>query len=383
MNCNLIAESKVKKSVPADLPDGIPVLRSFYLYLTNGCNLACRHCWITPTFGNGEPSPGDCLDFDALCAAVETARPMGLSHVKLTGGEPMLHPQFREIALALQKSGLSTDMETNGTLIDADAARFLRVSAQIGFISVSIDSVDPAAHDAFRGIRGAHDRAIAGVRNLIDVGYRPQIIMSPHRGNVGEVDALVEFAVGLGAGSVKFNPVTKIGRGRLMHEHGEALDYDETMRLIHYVNGDLQRKTPIRLHIGAPIALLSVQDLLAERWRGVCNVENILGILGTGHIAMCGIGREIPALTYGILGRDDLRQIWIDHPMLRSLREKLRGPWLGVCSNCIHADLCRTGCLAINYANSGSLIAPSELCKEADTRGEFPKTRQRSSLSSA
>ena len=47
-----------------DLPEGTPLLRSIYLYATTGCNLCCRHCWITPTFVNGEPSAGDCIDLD-------------------------------------------------------------------------------------------------------------------------------------------------------------------------------------------------------------------------------------------------------------------------------------------------------------------------------
>ena len=57
-----------------DLPEGVPPLFTFYLYLTNGCNLACRHCWITPTFVNGEPSPGDCLDLAAAYKLMKNER---------------------------------------------------------------------------------------------------------------------------------------------------------------------------------------------------------------------------------------------------------------------------------------------------------------------
>ena len=269
------------------------------------------------------------------------------------------------------------DLETNGTLIDAHAARFLREEAGVGFVSVSIDSVDPSRHDAFRGVRGAYDRVVAAVRHLVTAGYRPQVIMSPHRGNVAEVDSVVALAVGLGAGSVKFNPITKVGRGRALHERGEGLDYNETRSLIRHVFGPLQARTPIPLHLGAPMALLNVRDLLSERWKGVCSVESTLGLLGTGQMAMCGIGREIPDLVYGQLGKDDLRDVWISSPALIALRRALVGPWPGVCGDCVHADFCRTGCLAINHATCGSLVAPNELCREANERGEFPSTRRR------
>ncbi len=370
--------ARVEAPIKPDLPKGVPPLRSFYLYLTTGCNLCCRHCWITPTFVNGQPQPGDCVDLEQLRDAIETAKPMGLRHVKLTGGEPMLHPQFREVAMLIREANLGMDMETNGTLIDADAARFLYEKAKIGFISVSLDSVNPASHDAFRGVKGAFDRAVNGIRQLVAVGYRPQVIMSPHHGNINEVDDMVKFATGLGAGSVKFNPVTNAGRGHKLHEQGEALNARETRELIRYVNGELQQRSKIRLFIGAPMALLSVRDLLGEKWRGVCNVESILGLLGTGHMAMCGVGREVPELTYGKLGEDNLREVWINHPGLKKLRTKLRGPWPGICDDCVHAGRCRTGCLAMNYLRSGNLIAPSILCLDADEHGEFPQTRRRS-----
>ena len=80
-----------------DLPEGVPPLRAFYLYMSNSCNLKCRHCWITPRFVDGKPDPGDVIDVDALREAVAEAKPLGLSNAKLTGGEPLLHPRFIEI----------------------------------------------------------------------------------------------------------------------------------------------------------------------------------------------------------------------------------------------------------------------------------------------
>ncbi len=364
-----------------DLPAGVPRLHSFYLYLVTGCNLCCRHCWITPTFVNGEPDPGDCLDVELLKTAVRQGKTMGLRASKLTGGEPMMHPQFKEIARFLSSEGLRLDMETNATYIDADMASFLKNETSIQHISTSLDSVDPAQHDAFRGRKGAFDDTVRGIGHLADAGIHPQVIMSPHRGNIDQVDAMVELATNMRAGSVKFNPVTNAGRGRKMHESGESLDYDEYRRLIAYVNGDLRRKSRIGLFIGAPMALLSVNDLLHDRWRGTCNVRYIMGLLGTGHMALCGVGRSVPELCYGELGKDDLRETWISHPLLNRIRDGLDGDFPGICGDCIHAYRCRTGCLAMNFMDGGELFAPSHLCEEAERRDEFPVTRRRKTIS--
>lgn len=359
------------------LPEGVPALTTFYLYLTDGCNLRCRHCWITPTFVNGEPSPGTYLPLELLKQAVAEARPLGLRAAKLTGGEPTLHPQFVEIADYLSAEGLSLTMETNGTRIDEALARHLKQQTNLSFVSVSLDGATAASHDSFRGVMGSFDAAERGIRALIAAGYKPQLIMSPHRGNIGEVEAVVQLAVELGAGSVKFNPVTASGRGIGMHERGEALEFEEIMDLAHFVRGELQDRTPIKLLISTPLALYTVKELLREGQPGMCHVRHILGILGSGEMALCGIGRNVPELCFGRLGETSVAEAWMHHPVLRELRQELDGDYPGVCGDCIHAKRCLTYCVAQNYLDSGRLVAPAALCKEATDRGLLPRSRMK------
>ena len=362
-----------------DLPEGVSVLNSFYLYLVAGCNLACRHCWITPTFVNGEPSPGEWLSLELLRLAVDEAKPLGLSNVKLTGGEPTLHPYFREVVDYLTSEGLGLTMETNGTLIDAALARHLKERTTMNFVSVSLDGARAETHHRFRGVPGAFEAALRGLGHLVEAGYKNvQVIMSPHRGNIGEVEDLVRLAVERGAGSVKFNPVSRSGRGIAMHERGEALNYDEVLALVRRVNGELQDRTPIRLHIMLPPAMMTVKELFRSNdGGGACHVRHILGILGTGEMALCGIGRSVPELCFGRLGQDSLREVWVSHPMLQQLRRDLDSQYPGVCGDCIHAPRCLTHCVAQNYVDSGHLVWPSDMCAEAVRRGTFPSSRLR------
>ena len=67
-------------------------LNQIYFYLTKGCNLRCRHCWIAPKYqGDGQSHPA--LDVDLFKSIVAQAKPLGLGGVKLTGGEPLIHPR--------------------------------------------------------------------------------------------------------------------------------------------------------------------------------------------------------------------------------------------------------------------------------------------------
>jgi SynChlorMet cassette radical SAM/SPASM protein ScmF len=360
---------------PPELPEGVPALTSFYLYLTDSCNLRCRHCWIAPKYTDGEPAPGEYLELELLKKAVTEAKPLGLSGAKLTGGEPVLHPQFVEIADYLTNEGLSLTMETNGTLIDAALARHLKEETSLRHVSVSIDGPSAEVHDPFRGVEGSFDDAVRGFRHLVEAGYRPQLIMCPHRGNVEYVDDVVEMAVELGAGSVKFNPVTRSGRGVAMHERDETLGFDEVMELAHYVRGPLQERTPIKLILSTPLAFYTVGELMNGGPGGMCHVRHILGILGSGEMALCGIGTTIPELCFGNLREANLAEVWESHPTLVKLREDLDSRYPSVCGRCVHAGRCLTYCVAQNYQETGQMVAATRLCATAYERGTFPAGR--------
>ncbi len=373
----IAAKELVTEAEGFALPEGIPALFTFYLYITNDCNLACRHCWITPGFVNGKPSTGDCLDLDLLKLAVKEGKELGLSNAKLTGGEPVLHPRFIEIVDYLSAEKIRLTMETNGTMITADLANHLKNNTTMWFVSVSLDSPDARKHDRFRGVEGAFAKSIKGIDHLVKAGFQPQIIMSPYHDNLNEVEALTQFAVKIGAGSVKFNPVAPTGRGKIMQKQGEILGYDEIIELVRFVRGELQERTSIPLYISIPPALASITEILREgRAGGECRILNILGILGDGGMALCGIGRNVPELCFGKLGRDDLKNVWFSHPTLVRIRRELNGKFPGICGNCVHAKRCLTHCAALNYERTGKLLSPNYLCEEAEFRNEFPASRK-------
>ncbi|HWQ66109.1 MAG TPA: radical SAM protein [Methanospirillum sp.] len=364
-----------------DLPEGVPPLRTFYVYLSSSCNLRCKHCWIAPDFSGDTPVPGSTVDLSALHKAVVEAKTLGLCGTKLTGGEPMLHPQFLEVVDMLSNEGLSLVMETNGTLLTPDIATHLKNNTRMDFISVSIDSPVPAEHDAFRGVKGAFMRTLAGLDALVDAGYTNcQVIMSVHPGNMSRMEDLIKLVVEHKGASVKFNPIMKTGRGISMHEKGEVFDLEGHLALGKYVNEELRPRSPIPLHLSLPMALTPYKELWRTRGKGCnCGVLGILGILGTGEIALCGIGETIPELIYGWLGKDSIRDIWLSNPVIQKLRQDLADVknYPGVCGTCVHARTCRTECVANNYSFSGKLVSPQMLCSEAHRLGAFPKSRVR------
>jgi SynChlorMet cassette radical SAM/SPASM protein ScmF len=364
--------------MPVDLsrlPEGCPPLTSYYVYLTAGCNLACRHCWLSPTFQpNG--GTGGHLDYDLFALAIEEGLPLGLGQVKLTGGEPLLHPDFTRMVDLLREKELGLTIETNGTLLTQPLANYLKDKSTLSFISVSLDGATPESHDAFRGVKGSFEQACQGIRHLVEVGYRPQVIMSLHPGNVGEIEALVQLAERLRAGSVKFNLVQPSGRGELMVRRDQAIDIQHMVELGKRLERDLQKRASIRLFYSWPMAFFSLKRLMVPEGYS-CNIFNTLGVLPAGDMAMCGIGIPVPELRYGLLGQDRVAEVWASNPILIDLRKSLPANLSGICGECILRDECLGTCVAQNYHLAGQLTAPYWFCQAAESAGLFPVGRRR------
>ena len=371
----MAAQASDRAARKLNLPEGVPPLSSYYVYLTGGCNLACKHCWLSPTF-QPHGGTGGHLDYELFALALEEGKPLGLNHIKLTGGEPLLHPDFTRMVNLLKEKGMSLTIETNGTLLTESLARYLKDKSSLTFISVSLDGAEPATHDAFRGVKGSFEKACQGIRYLVEVGYRPQVIMSIHPDNVSEMEALVRLAEGLGAGSVKFNLVQPVGRGELMTERGQVLDIQRLIEIGRWVDGDLQKRASIRLCYSWPMAFYNLKRLLTFNGYS-CSIFNILGILHTGHLAMCGIGVQVPELCYGLLGRDRVADVWASSPILIDLRESLPADLEGICGECIFRNRCLGTCVAGNYHLARRLTGPYWFCQMAEKAGLFPPSRRR------
>jgi SynChlorMet cassette radical SAM/SPASM protein ScmF len=350
-------------------------LNQIYFYLTEGCNLRCRHCWIAPKYeskNNSYPA----LDLDLFRSIIELAKPMGLSGVKLTGGEPLLHAQIREILDYIRTEDLSLTVETNGVLCTPELASKM-AECKNTFVSVSLDGADAETHEWVRGVDGCFEAALAGIRNLVGVGFRPQVIMAIMRRNKDQMEEMVRLAESMGAGSVKFNVVQPTARGEKLHESGEALNIEELVELGRWVEDTLSTKTNMSIYHSHPMAFRPFGKMFGENGDGcsVCGVLGILGVLADGSYALCGIGETVPDLVFGHAATDPLEEIWSKTPILLELREGLPHLIEGICGDCLMKGLCLGSCIAQNYYRSKSIWAPYWYCEEARKLGLFPDTR--------
>ncbi len=301
---------------------------------------------------------------------------MGLVGVKLTGGEPLLHPQILDILEHIRSEGLEVGIETNGVLCTPQIAKAIAACKKVQ-VSVSLDGADADTHEWVRGVDGCFEDAQNGIRNLVNAGIRPQIIMSVMRRNRDQIEALVELAKSLKANSVKLNIVTPTERGKVMHMSGESLGIEELIEIGKWIENTLSKKAGIPIYYSQPMAFRPLGNMFGDRGNcGLCAILNIIGVLSDGTYAMCGIGENLPELTCGKATTHRLKDVWENTAFLCELRDGLPEKLEGICSECAMKKMCFGNCVALNYYRHHNLWAPYWFCEEAHAKGLFPVSRQ-------
>lgn len=350
-------------------------LGSIYFYLTEGCNLRCRHCWIHPGYET-EGQSYRTLDLDLFKYILEQAKPLGLRDIKLTGGEPLIHPQIREILDVIRTEDIRLIVETNGIQCSPEIAQEMR-ACKNAFISVSLDGADAETHEWMRGVKGCFETTLEGISNLVNARIAPQIIMSIVRRNKDQLVPIVRLAETLGAGSVKFNIVQPTARGEKMHSAGETLSIEELVEMGKWVERVLSASTDLRIVFSHPIAFRPLGKMFGGNGDGcgLCGIKRIIGVLADGSYALCGIGESVSELVFGHAANDRLEDVWHGNRVLREIREGLPHRLEGLCSECLMNGICLGNCIAQNYYRAKSLWAPYWYCEQAHSRDLFPTER--------
>ncbi len=145
-----------------------------YFSLTRACNFQCIYCFNA----SGAPMPGE-LRGEEWLDLVSQSADMGVVKCTLTGGEPLLHPDFHAILRRLGEKDMAAYICTNGSLLDEDAAsRIAEHGAAV--VQVSLDTADPIVN---RLLTRADmlDRVLSGITALRarDVPVHVKCVLTP------------------------------------------------------------------------------------------------------------------------------------------------------------------------------------------------------------
>jgi len=348
---------------------------------TRRCNLACAHCYSESGPGaeatelsteQGKKLLGDLAEFEVPV-------------VLFSGGEPLVREDLGDLASHAVGLGMRAAVSTNGTLITAGKAAVL-LDAGIAYVGISLDGIG-VTNDRFRGVGGAFERAMDGVRSCIDAGLKVGLRFTIHKGNVADVPLVFDLIERERIPRACFYHLVYAGRGS--HLIDEDLTHDQARSTI-----DLIIDRAAALHSGGhPAEILTVDNHCDGPWiymrllrespkraasvlellranRGNASGERIGCVSWDGTVHPDQFWRHY---SLGNALERPFGEIWSDcsEPLLQQLRRR-REYVKGRCASCRYLDICGGNFRVRAEAATGDLWAPDPACYLTDDEIRSP-----------
>jgi 12,18-didecarboxysiroheme deacetylase len=343
--------------------------------VTRRCNLRCVHCYA---------QADDQVREDELTTAegktlLDDLAAFGAPVILFSGGEPLVRPDLVELADYAVRLGMRAVISTNGTLITPAIAGALR-EIGLSYVGISLDGTREV-NDRFRGVRGAFDRAMAGIANCQRAGIKVGLRFTINRMNAGEVAAIFDLLEAHGIPRVCFYHLVYAGRGsELVHED---LTHEDTRRVVDLIidrtrsvhaRGEAKEVLTVDNHADGPYVYLR---LLREGSPRAAEVLELLK-MNEGNNSGRGIGcvswdGAVHAdqfwrhYSFGNVRERPFSTIWTDltNPLMAKLKDKKRYV-TGRCARCRWLDICGGNFRVRAEATTGDLWAPDPACYLTD-----------------
>lgn len=322
-----------------------PYLSNFQIELTSRCNERCVHCYIPHELKNTD------IKEDLFYSVLRQLKEMGTLGLTLSGGEPMVHPKFKEFLRAAKETDFYVHVLTNLTMLDAETVKIMREGNACG-VQVSLYSMVPQHHDAITTVSGSFEKTRDGILKLIENNIPVQINCPVMKGNKNDVaDVIrwghqhkikvnVDYAI-----MAEYNHQTSNLANRLRPE-----ECRDVIRSIIELDEDYQDS-------------ISESDInAAEQARAIDYNEPFCGV-GINTACMVANGNVYPCPGWqgyicGNLYETSLKDIWMNSDAIKYLRNLKKGD-MKKCSNCQNKAFC-SPCLG-RFANESPTGNPLEV----------------------
>lgn len=345
--------------------------------ITRTCNLNCAHCRASA----GRRTYEDELSTEESKRFIDGILEVGHPILIISGGEPLLRKDFFTLARYAVGKGLRVVVGSNGTEMTSEIARDMK-SVPISRLAVSIDFPSATLQDDFRGLPGAFDAAMKGIRYAKEAGLEVQLNSTITTRNAAYADQLLSLALEVGA--VAFHPFLLVptGRGKdLQKEELPPQEYERVLNWIyekqaglaerinikptcapHYMRVMRQRRRNEPASVAQPPATKGPpgghpggHGSMNAFTRGCLAGTGFCFVSHRGQVQGCGY-LDIPA---GNVREKSFAEIWWNSPLFQELRDLSRLE--GKCGVCEFKQVCG-GCRARAYESVGSHLAAEPYC---------------------
>lgn len=334
--------------------------------LTRKCHLNCDHCYIDA--GREASRDGELGTEEALGVLDQLAEVNREALLILTGGEPMLRRDLKEIVRYATDKGFWVVVGTNFLPVSTAAAIDLVKEGVKGF-GLSIDSLRPEVHDKFRETPGAWDNNLKSMKALKEAGIPFLIQTTVHQENKHEIEDMMAFAQFQGAKVFNLYFLVPTGRGAWVSDLSPQ-EHEDILKQVMV----LRQQYAGRMHLNVKCAphyqrMLYEQDPAHESLRAYAGGGGCPA--GTGYLGITPEGDVTPCpylpVYGGNLKETRFKDIWEHSDLFVNIRK--RHHLEGNCGRCEFSLAC-SGCRARAWAQTGNVLGEDGLCTyEGGSRG--------------
>lgn len=343
--------------------------------MTRRCNLRCVHCYSSSQnirYGN-ELTPAEAK------AMIRDLATFGSPVILFSGGEPLMHRGLPELARYAVDQGMRAVISTNGTLITRQKAAVFK-EIGLSYVGVSLDGMK-VTHDHFRGVEGAFDTAMKGIRTCRDLGIKVGVRFTINRHNVEDVPAIFDLLEKENIPRCCFYHLVYSGRGSKLI--GEDLSHDQTRALLDLImdrtkdlfsRGLEKEILTVDNHADGPYLYLRLQKENPGRAAEVLELLKMNEGNSSGNgIACISWDGEVHAdqfwrgISFGNVRKRPFSEIWMDTGNALMAKLKDKKPYVtGRCAQCRWLDICAGNFRARSEAVTGDIWAPDPACYLTD-----------------
>jgi radical SAM protein with 4Fe4S-binding SPASM domain len=329
--------------------------------ITNRCNLLCDHCYMA---ADAHTLPDQLSDEETI-DLVKRMGEAGVPVVFLSGGEPMMRPNFWEILAEVNAQGVRPTISTNCTLINEETAKRL---AEYGVRWIATSMYGPAEfHDAMVGVPGTHARVVRAIKALRAEGVGVVLKSALSKDTWPYIFDIIQMAKDLDCGLVYICDL--ITSGRSAGEDDSRVSVEQWRELADFIVGDmLDPDVTLEYDVGA---LPSVIPYIAERFieRGVDVSKGLERLkimsacpVGKGHMNINSEGGIMPCQFAQDWTVGNIREMSFAEATAALYQIDLQESE-GQCAPdaCEYSRICR-GCRAKAWQREGDYMAEDTTC---------------------
>jgi 12,18-didecarboxysiroheme deacetylase len=339
------------------------------------CNLKCIHCYSQ----SKDIEYPDELTTKEAKAMLDDMAEFGVPVVLFSGGEPTMRPDLLELIAYAKEKGLRAVISTNGTLITEEKARELK-DIGLSYVGISLDGMKET-NDRFRGVTGAFDAAIQGIRNCKKVGIKVGLRFTINKRNAQDIPAIFDLIEEEDIPRVCFYHLVYSGRGSKLID--EDLSHEETRQVVDLImdktrefhkRGKKLEVLTVDNHADGPYVYLR---LLKEDPKRAKEVYELL-MMNEGNSSGKGIaciswdGAVHPdqfwrQYIFGNIRQRRFSEIWMDTSNELMSKLKNKKPHVkGRCAKCKWLNICGGNFRARAEAYYGDMWAQDPACYLTD-----------------